>query len=227
MAEPTREIKDAPIANTVDPNSIKERLKQDNFVTLFSKLGTKMLEDTNKPNVITLEQFQPFIPLFNMNKELYEEDESYRLSINRLYNQFIRGLNINLYQPTIVIRSREDPTECYFLNRRFTRIKSDGVEGKSMRDTVPAAVSKAASTTRDQLILEASVRDLIAANSTPEQKSYFTRIRMESALIEKNFVERNLSPEKRQELINDDVSSGTSVSSSVSNSSPMIFDDDD
>jgi hypothetical protein len=195
------DIRDANIPNSVDQEAIKKKLSENHLVSKFSKEGTKLLEETERPNLITLNQFEPFIPMFNMDKKKYEEDETYRLSMNRLYNQYVRGLGINLYQPTIVIMSQEDPTEVYFLDRVYTRFKSDIVDGKSMRDTVPSAIARNASTTRDQVLLEASVRDLVEANNTPEQRAYFRRIRTDSAIIQKNFVERNMSPEKRAELM--------------------------
>lgn len=196
-----KELKDAPIANSVNRDVIQEKLQSDHYVKQFAEQGAKLLEETNRPNIITYAQFEPFIELFNMDKTKYAADENYRISMNRLYNQYTRGLGINLYQPTIVVVSHEDPTELYFLDRKYTQFKSDTVEGKSKRDSVPAAVSRASSTTRDDLLLDASILDLMDANSSPEQKAHFARIRMQSAIIQKNFVERNLSPEKRAELL--------------------------
>lgn len=223
-------VKDAPIPNQVDPNSIAERLKSDNIVSQFAKEGAKLLEETNRPNVITAEQFMPYVLLFNMDKEQYEKDQTYRLRINRLYNSYIRDLGINLYELTVVVESKENPVPLVVLNRRFTRIQGDRVDGKSMRDTVPAAIMKTADTTRDQEILKASVMDLVAANNTPEQKEYFTKVRMDSAMVEKWFAARNASPTARAELMGEGTTDaavpGSDGSDEGSNLNISLDDDD-
>ncbi len=233
MAEPIHNVKDVPIPNLVNEQVIKERIASDNFVTQFTKEGTKLLENTNKPNIITVEQFLPYISLFNMDKELYESDPTYKKRMDQLYSQYIRELSINLYETTLVIRSKEDPVIEVFLNRRFTRIAADNKEGRSFRDTVPGAISKAATTTRDQLILDASIRDLVEANKDEGQMDYFRRVRRESAFIEAQFLKRNMSPEKRNALLaeqNISESEVTEKSTEVSKSSAPLttfLDDDD
>lgn len=217
-------IGDAKIPNAVNADKIRESLAKNHMVAQFSKLGTKLLEQTEKPNVITLAQFEPFIPLFNLDKVRYDEDVEYQHWANRLYNQFVRGLEINLYFPTIVIRSKEDPTEVYWLNRTFTRIKADATDGSSVRDTVPAAVSKVANTTRDDMLLKASLHDLVEANKTPEQMEYFLQMRRETALMNEKFQKHNLSPEKKAALT---VKSPEASSSDDDITTSIILDDDD
>lgn len=192
---------DAPIPNKVDPDAIKERISKDHFVSQFAEMGKILLEETNRPNVITLEQFEPFIPMFNADKVRYSTDTDYQAKMNALYNQYVRGLGINIYEPTIVIASKDDPRECYYLDRIFTRIRPDVAEENSTRDQVPSAVSRTSNVTRDDMLLEASMIDIIKANTTPEQKAFFAKIRVDSALIQKRFVENNLTPEKRNELL--------------------------
>lgn len=233
MVEPTQNVKDIPIPNSVNEAVIKQRIASDNFVTQFAKEGTKLLENTNKPNIITVEQFLPYISLFNTDKDLYETDPNYKSKMTQLYSQYIRELGINLYEPTLVIRSKEDQTIEVFLQRRFTRIAADNTDGRSFRDTVPGAVSKAASATRDQLILDASIRDLVEANKTDSQMDYFRRIRKESAFIEAQFLKRNMSPEKRDAILSEQNISASALASeggpTPSDSQPLItlLDDDD
>lgn len=222
-----KDIRDANIPNVVNEEAIKEKLKNNHLVKQFADEGRKLLEKTERPNIITYAQFEPFIPLFNLDRKKYEDDQTYRLQMNRLYNQYTKGLGINLYQPTIVVVSEEDPTELYFLDRRFTRFKSDVVDGKSMRDNVPAAITRNASATRDQLLLDASIMDVMAANSTEEMKSYFARVKMDSALIQKNFVERNLSPEKKAEIMGETSPSDNREVGSSSSMEFFLVDDDD
>ena len=69
VSQKSGDIKDAPIPDQVDPPSIKESLKNNNYVNQFSEEGTKLLEQTNRPNVITVAQFMPFIALFQMSEE--------------------------------------------------------------------------------------------------------------------------------------------------------------
>lgn len=202
--KPVIVTEDAPIPNKVDPDAIKEKLGGDHFVSKFSELGQVLLEQTNRPNVVTLEQFTPFIPLFNTDVKRYETDREYKLHINRLYNSYVKGLGINLYEPTIIIASREDPKEIGFLDRAFTRIKSDNIEGESNRNLVPSVVSKASNVTRDDLILEASLSDIGKANTTAEQKEFFTKIKIMSAFLHNRFVENHLSEDKRKELMSDE-----------------------
>lgn len=194
---------DAPIPNKVDPGAIKEKIAKDHFVSQLVEMGKVLLEETNKPNIITLEQFEPFIPMFNMDRDKYATDKEYQAQMNRLYNIYVKGLGINIYEPTIVIMSKDDPRECYYLDRIFTRVKSDVVEEDSQRSKVPSAVSRAAPVTRDDLLLEASMLDIVKANTSPDQKAFFAKVKVDSALIQKRFVENNLNPEKRAELIKD------------------------
>lgn len=229
MAE--KEIKDAPIPNAVDAEAIRERLKNDHNISQFSKLGKALLEQSEQPNIITYAQFEPFLPLFQgIDYERLKPgvDEAYRTYIARLLRDYRVNLGINLYQPTIVVDRLEEPRrELYFLDRAFTRFNSDAVEGRSMRDSVPGAVARASSATRDQMLLEASVLDVMEANNTPEQKAYFARVKMESALINKYFFENNLSPEKKAEILGGQETPQNGESPPGGSTIDFIIDDDD
>lgn len=181
--------------NIPNPPAIENMVKKDHFAEQFSKMGTELIKNIDKPNVITLAQFEPFISLFQDNQKKYEEDDSYAKERNALFLRYKNELSINLYQPTIVIESLENPVEHYFLDRIFTRIKSDQVMGASFREQVPSNIPKNASVTQADLVINASVKDIAAANNTPEQIEYFKRVRASSALITKLFVDRNLNPE--------------------------------
>lgn len=211
------------------PKFIEEGLKKDNHVSHFSKLGTLLLKQTNQPNVITLDQFRPFIPMFKIDHERLSLDEGYKAELMRLYNRWRRELGINPYEITIVIYSKEDPREAYVLNRAFTRIKSDALSDgvKSLRESVPGAVPKTSSISREELVLDASLNDLVAANSTPEQKAHFARVRMESALVQKHFVENTMNPEMRAKILGDQESEAPSVSSPTNSVTTTFLDDDD
>ena len=199
MANKPRDVKDAPIPNAVNHGSVQEHLKQDNFVSRLVEQGKELLAETNRPNVITIEQFRPYVGLFNVDKDRYKHDRDYRGHLERLHAQYIRELSINKYEPTIVILSRDDPKPVYYLQRYFTRIASDAVEGKGKRDTVPAAIAASASQTRDQMILAASITDLVNANRSPEQMDQFKRIRADSAWIDRMFAEHNKARSDNQE----------------------------
>lgn len=224
MNPPDSPIKDAPISNSVNHDAIKEVLKKDHHVNQFSTLGTKFLEETERPNIITFAQFEPFIPLFNIDKERIESDKAYRSDTQKLYDAYIHNLGINIYQPTIVVRSAEDRTELYHLNRVFTRIKSDIVDGNARRDTVPASIARNSSVTRDNLLLDASIHDLGSANQTPEMITYFQQLRVESAILDTKFIANNLNPEKRNSVVSNSEVAETEVSSP---SSMILLDDDD
>lgn len=176
-------------------------IKRNVELEAFVKGGTKLLEESERPNVITFAQFEPFIPLYKIDKEKYENDTEYRLNMNRLMKTFTQTLSINWYQPIIVIYSEQVRKPVYFLERRFTRIKADNMTGSTMRDTVPSAVPVASGTTVPELIMRASALDIVAANQTPEQMEYFRTVKSNARKQLKNFVEQNLSPEKREQLI--------------------------
>jgi hypothetical protein len=217
---------DAPIPNKVDQEAIKEKISKDHFVSQFTEMGKALLEETNKPNIITLEQFEPFIPMFNMDKDKYATDKDYRAQMNRLYNIYVKGLGINIYEPTIVVMSKDDPRECYYLDRIFTRVKSDVVDDDSQRSKVPSVVSRAALITREDLLLEASMLDIVKANTSPDQKAFFAKVKVDSALIQKRFVENNLNPDKRAELTKDTDSISPIGETSVSGITFELDDED-
>jgi len=195
------EIKDAPIPDTVDHDKIKESISKNHLAAIVAKEGNKLLEESERPNIITYAQFEPYIPLFNYDKERYDKDSGYKLEMHRLYNQYKLSLGINMYHPTIVIFSKEDPRAVYFLDRVWTRFKSDAVGTTNNRDSVPAAVNRTSNVTRDMMILDASLRDLATANSAPDSLAYFKKVRNDSALIQKLFVENNLNPELKKDLV--------------------------
>lgn len=226
MSESQRDVKDAPIPNSVSHEKIADSLQKNSAaVRQLVEQGALLLAETNRPNIITLAQFEPFIPLFKMDKNRYAKDRGYELEMNRLYNRWKRELEINLYEITIVIKSKEDPQEVYWLDRTFTRIQSDFVpdNGKSHRDTVPAAVARSADMTRDDQILQASLHDLMEANKTEEQMNEFFRAKMESSLVQKRFFENNLSEDLRKEILG----GGDNQSGTSSTTTTTLIDDDD
>lgn len=168
-------------------------LSNDPRFDTFVRQSTELLKSTNQPNVITLEQFIPFLPLFNMDKERYKNESNqrnrpYQSDMHRLYNQWRFELGINIYEVTFVTRSKEDETVVYFLDRMFTRIKGDVLDdsSKSMREKVPGAVSHTAPESREQLLLNATLQDVVNANSTPEQLSFFRKMKIQSAIMVTN-----------------------------------------
>lgn len=229
--------KENTIRDEVDPNSIKGKIaeglaKEDHAVAQLVKLGTELLKESEKPNIITVKEFEPFIPLFKVDNERLDQnskryDRAYDMEIRRLYNEYVHGLGINLYQPTIVIESRENPVELVFLNRAFTRVKSDAVEGNSARAAIPASVLRNPTMTRDQAILDASLSDLQKANQSPEQKEAFVKAKIESALFNHLFFENNLSPEKKAEILESaNPAEETPTQSSDSSDIEFTLDDD-
>jgi hypothetical protein len=232
MAMKPSAIVDAPIANKVDADAIRERLKDNHVVQQLVKDGALLLAKTNQPNRITLAQFTPFIPIFNVDKTRYAEDIAYKKQMDQLGARYVRDLEINLYEPTIVIQSKEEPIELVVLNRLFTRISTDNVEGESKRETVPAAVSKISGTTRDDQMLAASIADLGTANRSPKQMEFFKRVRENTAIINKAFVERNASPIGREAIIGKEAlaaASGSGEAAAVPHAGPVdtFMDDDD
>lgn len=225
-------IKDAPnVANAVDPEKVKAKMTGNHLVDEFVKLGEQLLEQTNKPNRITLAQFEPFIPLFNYDKDKLDPvtgDPKYRDQFSKLMYRYTKDPNgpmINLYKPVIVVVSEEDDTIVTVLPQVYSQIRSDS-EGDSLRDNIPAALSRVSSLSRDELILEASLADLMTANNTPEQKAAFALARFETAVIQKYFIERNMSDKKKQELLGTS-SSEEKRSTSTDFSSVVELDDSD
>jgi len=214
----------------IDKKAIKERLRQNPVVERLTVLGRELLEGTERPNRISLSEFEPYIDLFRVDTKRYKDDSAYAKRLDGLFISYRTELGINLFQPTIVVVDKNDPKspELYFLDRIMTRIKGDVLEGSSMRAQVPSAVSVASSTTVDQLMLDATLRDVLAANSTEEQRLYFRRVRHDSALIQRNFVMRNLSPEKREALLNPNGTSADAAAAPVTDSSVEFeLDDED
>lgn len=225
-------MKDAPISNSVSAERVKERVHEDGLVSQVVKQGAELLRRTNRPNVITAAQFAPFKPMFNMDKERYERespDGPYCLEMNRLFNAWRNELGINLYEITIVIASETDHRVVQYLDRRYTRIRSDIVDGKSSRDSVPAAISKTSDTTRDQEILKASVHDIAVANSSSDAVRQHALTKAYSAYVTKKFVEMNLSPEDREKLLDSQSIDTSSEDIPVVDAGRIltILDDDD
>jgi hypothetical protein len=77
--------------------------------------------------------------------------------------------------------------------------------------------------TRDDLLLGASLKDLWAANSSPEMISYFEKMRAETILIKKMFYMRNMSEEKKKELEIDQ----NQIEEPIQVASSQVFLDDD
>lgn len=204
-----------------EDKKFKEYFQKDPIVSQFIELGSQLLKETNKPNVITKDQLIPYSLLFNVNADDYRNNEVYRKKIQLLSREYIRELNINAFEPTIVIESRENPKIIFIMNRRFTRIKSDNVEGKSHKDLIPASIAKNASVTRDALLQGASLKDLVMMNNSPEQQAFFERVRKESAHLQKFFLENVASEQKRQELLGIDKASGEN-----DDFAPQLDDDD-
>lgn len=229
MADDSRNGANAPGAVSFDPSVLREGMKNDNTVKHFVKLGTALLEQTNRPNVITVDEFRPFVPMFNVDPERTETDPAYKAEMTRLMQQWRHRLGINPYEITIVIKSREDPQEVLILNRSFTRIKSDVVDdgNKAMRDAVPM-VPRTSSVSRDELIADASLKDLLNANNTQDQKNYFARVRMESALVISHFVRHHMTAKQRAEFLGNADDTQTSATSSQSKATTTtLLDDDD
>jgi hypothetical protein len=109
----------------------------------------------------------------------------------------------------------------------LTRIQSDIVDGKSNRESIPQQPNRAAGETQAQKFLDASLQDVMQANSTPEQRSFFMNSKIQSAFIQKKFVEKNLSPEARAEVMAG-LPDGVDATSSTPKSKPsraVILDD--
>ena len=197
-----KEIVDANIKNSVNPEDIREKILAQHDIQQLIKSGEKLLEETNRPNIITLEEFEPYRPLFSIDSERLETDEQYKISMFRMYENYRRNLSINIYQPTVVIQSRENQVEVLHLRRVFTQIAPDTPpSGTGLRDTIPAAVQRGSYETRDMKLLDASLADLMAANSTEEQKAAFRAARVETALFDTLFVRNNLNEQKRKDIM--------------------------
>ncbi len=204
-----------------EDEKFKEYFQKDPLVSQFIELGEKLLKETNKPNVVTKDELIPYSLLFNVDHDNYRNDETYRKKIQNLSRDYMQRFNINAFEPTIVIESRENPKIIFIMNRRFTRIKSDNVEGKSHKDLIPASIAKNASVTRDALLQGASLKDLVMMNNSPEQQAFFERVRKESAHLQKFFLENVASEEKRQALL------GTQpLSGDQDDFTPQLDDDD-
>jgi hypothetical protein len=219
--QPTGGLKAVPSREELEKN-----LEKNPYVDQFVKQGAKLLEQTNRPNVITVEQFAPYVALYKVDLEKYEEEDQYRLHISRLFQQFRVNLSINMFEPTLVVRSQEDQTVVYHLNRVFTRIRPDAVpEGTSARLTIPPIGPRTPKDKRENLMVNAVLTDVSRANNTPEQLKEFLRMRGESALIKKRFVEHNLSPDKRSDFLQDEAPA--SVGAVQEDASSIMFGDDD
>ena len=92
-------------------DAFREKLKDDHVVSTFARLGAELLKEDENPNVITLDQFEPYISLFQVDQEKLKTDKEYERHLRKLTEQYRINLGINFYQPTIVILSKEDPQE--------------------------------------------------------------------------------------------------------------------
>jgi hypothetical protein len=206
-----------------------DEVPQNHEVSQFVKLGKELLAATERPNVITLAQFEPYIQLFCPDKKRMQTDTAYIASMRSLMNDYRVKLGINIYYPTLVVDQIEEPRKVVlFLDRWFSKIQSDNVTANSARDTVPSNINKMGGDHRDSLVLSASVKDLMSANSSEEQGKIFQANRAESALMLKIFVENNLPPEKRAEFIAKHSPVATEDTGTVPLSTANYgFDDDD
>ena len=192
---------DKPITADVREEVIKSKLANDHYAQLFTKLGNELLAETEKPNVITLDQFRPYIPMFQLDHSRYNNgDDQYTQEMNRLLYAWRHVLGINMFQPTIVIVSETDRREVVTLNRRFTRIRPDLVDGTSFKEQVPRNIPKTAEVSREEHLMAATVKDVVAANTTPDQLTYFKQLREQSAVLTQMFLERNASPKVLSEI---------------------------
>ena len=221
------------MAKPPDDKLLKSIVGKDHYAQQLTKLGGELVAKAKLPNVITVAQFQPFIELYRVDKTRRDNDKAYRDRLQALYDNFIHGLGINRYQPIIVIESLENPVDVYYLDRQWTAIRSDLVDGDSARNTVPNNLPKTAPVTRDELIEGATLRDVVSANSTLEQKAYFKKVQETSAYLRKRFTERNLSPDLRTEQLATKPTDRPSDNSPSSTPSPTpsptqyLVDDDD
>ena len=181
-----------------DDKKVADKLARDDvnhFASMFTKYGTRLLETTERPNIITLAEFMPYKELYNMDRRR-ASDASYIDAMLRLFSEFKKRYSLNIYFPTIVIESRENPKEVHLINRTFIRIKDDHLDdgGKSENARKTAMPSMAGS--REAVILRSSLDDIGAANGTPEQISYFNRMRLESVMIasKNKFLRGELTP---------------------------------
>lgn len=177
-------------------------IKHSHEVAQFAKLGKELLDQTERPNVITLAQFEPYIQLFAPDHVRLKNDSAYSQSMTKLMNDYRVKLGINFKYPTLVVDQMEEPRKVLlFLDRLFSNIQADNVTENSARATVPSNVNKMGGDHRDTLILSASIKDLMSANASEEQAKIFQNNRAESALMLKIFLDHNLTPEKRAEFI--------------------------
>jgi hypothetical protein len=195
-----KDITDAPIPDVVDKEAVAKKISGNHLADFVAAEGAKLLARTNRPNVITYAQFEPFLPIFRVDKERYNNDDNYNLEIRRLCDRYRKELNINFYQPTLVIRSEEDRTVLYYLDRIWTSFVSSLPDKNSHRESIPSAVTRTSSVTRDMMLLDASLKDIAEANMTPESLEYYKNVKKASAVITKMFTENNLNPALREEI---------------------------
>lgn len=180
-----------PTPPVINPLAIRNALLQNHHVSQFSKLGHELLETTERPNIITFAQFEPFMDLFMDRTKEMKKNPQIRYDRTALFERFRHELGINVFYPTIVVVSDTDATEVYFINRLFSRIKSDAVEGPSRRETLPHDAGRGQSVKRETLLYQAAIVDLAAANGTPEQVSYFQQLKRETVLLEMKHRQHN------------------------------------
>lgn len=206
-----------------------EPVKHSHETSLFLKFGKELLDETEKTNYITLQQFEPYIELFAPDKERLVRDPIYRDAMQRKQQEYKVNLRINPFYPTIVVDRLEEPRrELIFLDRWFTKLKTGNLESGSAVERVPSNVAQIGGDHRDMLILQASIEDFMTANNAPDQIESFRRERAESVRIMQLFLDRNISPERRAEMVKatDDT---VPVSSTDPTVPPVEFglDDDD
>ncbi len=191
-------------------NFSKKMMESDPTVRIIAEQGKALLDELNKENRITLDQFLPFIPLF-VNKDPADQrsDEEYKRDLQSLLLRYKNELGINFYQPTIVVASENDPTELYFLDRIFSRIRSDNVpEGHRSRI---AKLPNSPLLTQSDKMLNASLVDLTSANSSEDAVRSFAINKAISSIINSAFYRNNLSPELKEKIDIEDKIKGSEI----------------
>lgn len=180
---------------------------------LVTRLGNEMLEETEGPIKVTLEQFLPYVPLYRIDQKKIKSDTTYRDAIFALLDKAKRELGLTPYRILIVIESEENPREIFWSNRGLVKAHSDFVTGMSERENVPSVLPPTSKLTHGDLVLNSSLTDMVRANQTPEMIEYFQAAMAQSVILDKMFYEHNASPEAKARF---DASKAPTVKSEAS-----------
>ena len=189
----------------IDPVKVDKIVRADPLIEQITKQAATLLRNTERPNIITYDEFFPYMEMYNGDHDKQDEnhpsfDRAYRARLATMFLEFRRNLNINIYQPIIVIRSKEDPTNLYFFPPIMRRISPDNEMRGGLRNAVGAATRGGPGTRREDQILDASIKDIYAANEQPEAIRKLQLARGINALLAKKFIDHNMAPEKRDAL---------------------------